>query len=209
MVRQMKYEGGANPREGIIENVFEVSFSWALWRGQTSREFRCPLWVDCNNLTGQCHNKWWFVRGSAPEWGPSFRWVQPYPLKQWRQHSWILLGHGCLLKFTHNPIQKNLFKDLLYHGIPMYIHILDHFGWFESHAWNWYPILAAKYLVSMDWVLWFACNPIPSAGGGAKWCLASLPSWNGCLVGGWLISFVERSRHLQAGHFFGTIGWFF
>ena len=26
MVRQMKYEGGANPREGIIENVFEVSF---------------------------------------------------------------------------------------------------------------------------------------------------------------------------------------
>jgi hypothetical protein len=30
MVRQMKYEGGANPREGIIENVFEVSFSWAL-----------------------------------------------------------------------------------------------------------------------------------------------------------------------------------
>jgi len=24
MVRQMKYEGGANPREGIIENVFEA-----------------------------------------------------------------------------------------------------------------------------------------------------------------------------------------
>ena len=30
MARQMKYEGGANPREGIIENVFEVSFCWAL-----------------------------------------------------------------------------------------------------------------------------------------------------------------------------------
>ena len=191
MVRQMKYEGGANPREGIIENVFEVSFSWALWRGQTSREFRCPLWVDCNNLTGQCHNKWWFVRGSAPEWGPSFRWVQPSPLKKWRQHSWILLGHGCLLKFTHNPIQKNLFKDLLYHGIPMYIHILDH------------------------WVLWFA-NPIPSAGGGAKWCLASLPSWNGCLVRLDSVDSVDFfcglwSRHnfSRGSYFFGTIGWFF
>ena len=163
-------------------------FSWAPWRGQTSREFRCPLWVDCNNLTGQCHNKWWFVRGSAPEWGPSFRWVQPYPLKQWRQHSWILLGHGCLLKLTHNPIQKNLFKDL-HHGIPMYIHILDHFGWFE-YVWVAClelvgPILAAR-CISCPWI--GSCDlpsKKPSAGGGAKWCLASLPSWNGCLVGGW------------------------